>query len=119
MDKIKGKDVPFTPGNAFLRAGEEPQFPPRPHLEGQITDADRNTCRWCLEKFDVEKQIKSTPERGYLRTNLFMADNGTELVCCDNCWQGAIGARVWSNGKITPEPPTEVSNPLLRQSMKS
>jgi hypothetical protein len=54
------------------------------------------------EVVDVSKQVKSIRERGYRRTHLRMADNGTELVCCDNCWQGAIAARTWSNGNVIP-----------------
>jgi hypothetical protein len=78
--------------------------------------ANRTICRWCLEPFDVSKQVKSSRARGYLRTHLRMADNGTELVCCDKCWQGAIGARTWTNGNVIPADPNEIPNPLLRAS---
>lgn len=77
-------------------------------------DGDRNTCRWCLERFDVTQQGRSTPERGYLRTNLKMSDSGSELVCCDQCWQGAIGARTLMMGRVVPSDPNVVDNPLLR-----
>lgn len=75
---------------------------------------DRNTCRWCLERFDVTMQERSTPERGYLRTNLKMADTGSELVCCDACWPSAIGARTLMMGRVVPADPNIIDNPLLR-----
>ena len=62
-------------------------------------------------------QARSTPERGYLRTNLMMADNGSELVCCDACWQGAIGARTLIQGRVVPGDPNVVDNPLLRSTL--
>ena len=46
-----------------------------------------------------------------------MADNGTELVCCDNCWEGAIGARVLIHGRVVPSDPNAVDNPLLRAAL--
>lgn len=79
-----------------------------------VASDDRVTCRWCLNKFDVTQQQRSNSERGYLRTNLKMADYGRELVCCEACWQGAIGARTLIMGRVVPGNPESVDNPLLR-----
>jgi hypothetical protein len=104
----------------FLPHDEGPRSLTREQIERTeqaVATGDRHTCRWCLEKFDVEKQEHSTPERGYLRTNLRMADDGRELVCCDACWQGAIGAKVLIHGRVVPGDPNVVDNPLLRASV--
>ena len=100
-----------SPAQTFFRPNDE--APRRPRLPTVLAEGDRNTCRWCLERFDVEKQERSITERGYLRTNLMMADNGSELVCCDQCFQGAIGARVLIHGRVVPGDPSMVDNPLL------
>jgi hypothetical protein len=101
----------------FFRPNDEE--PRRPRLPTALADGDRVTCRWCLEKFDPSEQVRSTPERGYLRTNLMMADDGSELVCCDACWQGAIGARVLIQGRVVPGDPNVIDNPLLRAATAS
>jgi hypothetical protein len=84
--------------------------------EGQ----ERRTCRWCFRPFDPASQrTKTIAERGYLRTNLRMADNGTELVCCDDCWPGAIGYRTLMGNQVVPcSDPNAIPNPLLRLSLE-
>jgi len=79
---------------------------------------DRTVCRWCLRKFDpAQQQPRTTAERGALRTRLHMADNGSELVICDNCWPGAMGHAHFVHGQAVPcADPTVVPNLLLRQS---
>ena len=101
--------TPFTPSPLFRC--DAPERLPNIHVPAE---GDRNTCRWCLKRFDMTQQERSTPERGYLRTNLKMSDNGTELVCCDACWQGAIGARTLMMGRVVPGDPTAIDNQLLR-----
>lgn len=106
--------APFSNSAQFFKQDAPDTRPSniRPPVEG-----DRNTCRWCMEKFDVSMQERSTSERGYLRTNLKMADNGSEIVACDNCWQGAIGARSLMMGRVVPSDPNVIDNPLLRASV--
>jgi len=110
-------NIPFSnAGQLFQQAGDaclQPVF-----SAPDIGAENRTTCRWCLNPFDVSQQHRSTPERGYLRTNLRMADNGSELVCCDECWQGAIGTRVWTHGRVVPSDPSVIDNPLLRMIAK-
>ena len=75
-----------------------------------------NTCGWCLERFDPERSApRTTAERGQLRTRLMMADNGTELAVCDNCWSGANGFATFIHGKVVPcADPNEIPNLLLK-----
>jgi hypothetical protein len=75
-----------------------------------------NTCRWCLQQFDpAGQQPRTTWERGQLRTRLMMADNGSELIICDNCWHGAFGSATFIHGQAVPcSDPNEIPNPLLR-----
>jgi len=110
--------VPVSSGAAFFRGvDEEVKIPvSRMHLEGGFSapHEKRNVCRWCLNVFDPDKQERSTRERGALRSHLMMADNGSEIVCCDNCWQGAIGAKTLMAGRVVPcEDPNEIPNILL------
>ena len=95
-------------------AAEEPPLPPR---IGAIDINDRIICRWCLRKFDPQQQKPRTiAERGALRTRLAMADNGSELVICDNCWPGAMGGPTFLHGQaVICADPNIVPNALLRQ----
>lgn len=102
-----------SPAQTFFRPREEEPYRLK-NAAPSIAAGDRNTCRWCLEKFDYEQQVHSTPERGYLRTNLMMADDGSELRCCSECWQGAIGAKVLIHGRVVPSDPNVIDNLLLR-----
>lgn len=76
----------------------------------------RNTCRWCLEKFDpAQQQERSIRERGQLRTRLMMADDGTDPPICDSCWSGANGFTIFLMGQAVPcADPSIVPNLLLR-----
>ena len=47
--------------------------------------SDRRFCRSCLQPIFSEEQ-RITAERGALRARLMMADNGSEVAVCDNCW---------------------------------
>lgn len=96
----------------FAAAGAEK---PRPRV-GTIDIHDRTTCRWCLQKFDPERaKPRPTIERGALRTRLMMADNGSELVICDDCWDGATGTPQLIQGRVVPGDPHAVL-PLLQLS---
>jgi len=77
---------------------------------------NRTTCRWCLEPFDPTlAKDRTIWERGRLRTNLMMHDNGNELVICDNCWAGAFGYKQRIMHQQVPcDDPTVIPNPLLR-----
>lgn len=106
---------PFSNADTFFRKEHEApkarfRFPP------QINDpSDRRFCRWCLEPI-FEETPRSIHERGQIRTRLMMADNGSEIACCDNCWHGAIGAGYYVNGQVVPaQDPNEIPNPLLRK----
>lgn len=83
----------------------------------RLEEDDRTICRWCLERFDsARQQPRTTWERGQLRTRLKMADNGSELVICDNCWHGARGSAVFMHGQAVPtQDPEIIPNLLLRQ----
>lgn len=113
-------DMPFIGSAQAFFQPETPDFPQQmtqakmEQAAQAIAENDRVTCRWCFERFDVELQVRSIRERGYLRTNLFMIDHGREVVCCDACWQGAIGARVLIQGRVVPGDPNAIDNPLLR-----
>jgi hypothetical protein len=112
-------NIPFDSSSTFFRSSDEESHSlhmPRVYATSFAPHEDKKVCRWCLEVFDPEKQQhRSTRERGALRSNLMMADNGSELVCCDNCWQGAFGAKTLMHGVMTPcEDPTEIPNILLR-----
>src|SRR5271155_3737944 len=75
-----------------------------------------NTCRWCLQRFDpAAQQPRTTWERGQLRTRLKMADNGSELIICDNCWPAAYGYSALMVGQpVAGSDPEVIPNPLLR-----
>ena len=108
--------LPFSSAHPFFRP-DETELRRMPRLIAP-EPGDRNTCRWCLEKFDVTQQVRSTRERGALRTGLKMADDGTELVCCDACWQGAnYGSKTLIQGRVVPADPEAIDNPLLRASL--
>lgn len=96
----------------FFAATAENQ---RPRV-GPIDINDRTICRWCKRKFDPDQQKpRSIAERGELRRRLMMADNGSELVICDNCWPGAAGDCHVMHGILVPcADPTVVPNLLLR-----
>jgi hypothetical protein len=108
-------DKPFNNAEVFFKREEDdrPVIPKRPPNLGA-----RNVCAWCLQSFDLEKQERAIWERGRLRTNLKMADNGTELVCCDNCWSGAAGYAMFIHGRVVPPiDPEDIPNPLLKASI--
>ena len=110
--------APFTAAHTLFQA-PEPQHPPK--VDPAVANAaigqsgDRVTCRWCLHPFDAREQQRAIWERGRLRTNLMMADNGSELVCCDACWPGAFGQPTLMMGKVVPGDPNQVGNMLLRR----
>ena len=100
----------------FDAGGEDAPAVRRIYATSFEPHADKNVCRWCLQLFDpAAQQPRTTQERGALRTHLHMADNGSELVCCDTCWPGAIGMQSFSHGRAVPcADPNEITNPLLR-----
>lgn len=92
------------------------EVPRPPHVATLDPDA-RNLCRWCLERFDPQMQKeRSIWERGQLRTNLKMHDNGSELVICDNCWD-AIQVPQFVRGQTIDSfgNPEVIPNLLLRK----
>jgi hypothetical protein len=111
--------VPLTCAAAFF-AASEPSDAVDHAMYRSVTSAGlherQNACMWCLRLFEpASQQFRATRERGRLRTNLMMCDTGTELKICDNCWEGAFGAKTLMSGVLTPcDDPSEVPNPLLR-----
>ncbi len=81
-----------------------------------------NTCRWCKERFDLERRKPRTMlEWTHLRARLRMPpDDGTYIAICDNCWDGAAGTPTWIMGQVVPcADPEIVSNPSLRELLKA
>lgn len=115
---------PFSNAETFFKEASAPLEFRFPRIL-PVDDSDRSVCRWCLQKFDESKCLpRSIAERGYMRTRLKIADNGQELICCDNCWQGACGypspAATRGFGQIIPTPDVnEIPNPLLRALAKA
>lgn len=101
----------------FFAASATAEPEQRPRIQGPIDINDRTICRWCLRKFDIERALpRQIRERGQLRTNLKMSDNGSELVICDDCWPGAYGYLSVTMGQLIPTPdPNVIPNPLLRR----
>jgi len=112
-DPITNSGQMFFRNDTQERGPEQPTHERIEQIAAAIAENDRVTCRWCFERFDVELQVRSIRERGYLRSNLFMLDQGREVVCCSECWQGAIGARVLIQGRVVPGDPNVIDNPLL------
>jgi hypothetical protein len=89
-------------------------------LSGAIKHGEhRNICRWCLEKFDPGMaKPRTTWERGQLRTKLKMADDGSELVICDRCWDAVFYQHFTMGGSPQHHEPEIVPNLLLRETLK-
>lgn len=115
---VEEERKPFSNAETFFEGAEKPVAPGLLSIEAyaKIDDpTDMRFCRWCLKPFDFSKQERTIRERGQIRTNLRMADNGSEIACCDDCWSGAAGQRVFIHGKEVPQPdPNDIPNPLLK-----
>lgn len=107
-------EKPFSNAAAFFKEAAAPSFRPARLLPDEANPSDRRICRWCLQPIFDEPQ-KTMQERGELRANLKMPDNGSEIACCANCWDAAAGGRCFVHGKEVPAAdPFEIPNPLLR-----
>lgn len=117
MNEVPANQSPIGNGNAQMFFPAE-AAPKQSVVDTRAADlSSRNTCRWCLEKFDPTlQQPRSIRERGQLRTRLMMADDGSEPPICDSCWSGANGHAVFLMGQVVPcSDPDVITNPLLRR----
>jgi hypothetical protein len=78
---------------------------------------NKGICRWCLKHFDpYTAKPRTTWERGQLRTRLKMADNGSELVICDGCWDSVYYPYFTMGGVPQKSDPEHV--PLLLRTLE-